>query len=111
MIARALLSMRIDSSPAFRTPFAIAAVVRGSGPRSRTASTSARPIFFFLKDRPPPKTSPLPLHDPLPISRMTHASIPASERERAGVGDGLIRLSIGVEDVADLIADLESALA
>ena len=42
---------------------------------------------------------------------MTHASIPASERKRIGVGDGLIRLSIGVEDVADLIADLESALA
>src|SRR5256884_2103181 len=44
-------------------------------------------------------------------ARMTHASIPAEERHRAGVGDGLIRLSIGVEDVADLIADLESALA
>ena len=42
---------------------------------------------------------------------MTHASIPAPERKRIGVGDGLIRLSIGVEDVADLIADLESALA
>ena len=42
---------------------------------------------------------------------MTHASIPPSERKRIGVGDGLIRLSIGVEDVADLIADLESALA
>jgi cystathionine beta-lyase/cystathionine gamma-synthase len=42
---------------------------------------------------------------------MTHASIPASERKRIGVGDGLIRLSIGVEDVTDLIADLESALA
>ena len=43
-------------------------------------------------------------------ARMTHASIPAAERKRSGVGDGLIRLSIGVEDVADLIADLESAL-
>jgi len=43
-------------------------------------------------------------------ARMTHASIPAQERQRAGVGDGLIRLSIGVEDVADLIADLEFAL-
>ena len=43
-------------------------------------------------------------------SRMTHASMPLSERERAGVGNGLIRLSVGVEDVADLIADLESAL-
>jgi cystathionine beta-lyase/cystathionine gamma-synthase len=42
--------------------------------------------------------------------RMTHASIPEEERHRAGVGDGLIRLSIGVEDVSDLIADLESAL-
>jgi cystathionine gamma-lyase len=44
-------------------------------------------------------------------ARMTHASIPAAERQRAGVGDGLIRLSIGVEDVADLIADLENALS
>ena len=44
-------------------------------------------------------------------ARMTHASMPLSERKRAGVGDGLIRLSVGVEDVADLIADLETALA
>jgi cystathionine beta-lyase/cystathionine gamma-synthase len=44
-------------------------------------------------------------------ARMTHASIPAAERKRSGVGDGLIRLSIGVEDAADLIADLEQALA
>ena len=43
-------------------------------------------------------------------ARMTHASMPASERERTGLGNGLIRLSVGVEDVADLIADLESAL-
>jgi cystathionine gamma-lyase len=42
---------------------------------------------------------------------MTHSSIPSAERKRIGVGDGLIRLSIGIEDVADLIADLESALA
>jgi cystathionine beta-lyase/cystathionine gamma-synthase len=42
---------------------------------------------------------------------MTHASMPPAERKRVGVGEGLIRLSIGVEDVADLIADLESALA
>jgi cystathionine gamma-lyase len=44
-------------------------------------------------------------------ARMTHASIPASERQRSGVGDGLIRLSVGVEDAADLIADLENALS
>ena len=44
-------------------------------------------------------------------ARMTHASIPAAERHRSGVSDGLIRLSIGVEDVADLIEDLENALS
>jgi cystathionine beta-lyase/cystathionine gamma-synthase len=42
--------------------------------------------------------------------RMTHASIPAGERERIGVAGGLIRLSIGVEDADDLVADLEQAL-
>jgi cystathionine gamma-lyase len=42
---------------------------------------------------------------------MTHASIPADMRRRVGVSDGLIRLSAGIEDVADLIADLEQALA
>jgi cystathionine gamma-lyase len=42
---------------------------------------------------------------------MTHASIPAATRERIGITDGLIRLSVGVENVDDLIADLERALA
>jgi cystathionine beta-lyase len=42
---------------------------------------------------------------------MTHASIPKAERERTGVTDSLIRLSVGVEDAGDLIADLKSALA
>jgi cystathionine gamma-lyase/cystathionine beta-lyase len=41
---------------------------------------------------------------------MTHASIPKEEREKAGVVDQLLRLSVGVEDVDDLIADLEQAL-
>jgi cystathionine beta-lyase/cystathionine gamma-synthase len=41
---------------------------------------------------------------------MTHASIPAEERRRAGLQDGLIRLSVGIEDQADLIADIDSAL-
>lgn len=40
---------------------------------------------------------------------MTHASIPKVEREKTGVVDSLIRLSVGVEDVEDLIADLEQA--
>jgi cystathionine gamma-lyase len=42
---------------------------------------------------------------------MTHASIPAEMRDRVGVSDGLIRLSAGIEDVDDLLADLEQALA
>jgi cystathionine beta-lyase len=41
---------------------------------------------------------------------MTHASIPKEEREKTGVVDSLIRLSVGIEDEADLIADLEQAL-
>ena len=41
---------------------------------------------------------------------MTHGSIPKEEREKSGVVDSLIRLSIGIEDKADLIADLEQAI-
>ncbi len=44
-------------------------------------------------------------------SSMTHASIPREERLKAGVVDGLLRLSVGVEDVEDLIEDLNNALA
>jgi cystathionine beta-lyase len=42
---------------------------------------------------------------------MTHASIPKEERIKSGLVDSLIRLSVGVEDVEDLIADLDQALA
>lgn len=45
-----------------------------------------------------------------PVS-MTHASIPKAERDKAGVVDNLLRLSVGVEDIDDLISDLEQALA
>lgn len=41
---------------------------------------------------------------------MTHASIPKKEREKSGVVDALIRLSVGIEDEADLIADLDQAI-
>jgi cystathionine gamma-lyase len=41
---------------------------------------------------------------------MTHATIPPDQRQALGISDGLIRLSVGVEDVADLRADLETAL-
>ncbi len=41
---------------------------------------------------------------------MTHASVPPANRKRLGISDGLIRLSVGVEDVADLRAELTAAL-
>ncbi len=42
---------------------------------------------------------------------MTHASIPKEVREARGVTDGLVRLSVGIEDIKDLIADIDQALA
>jgi cystathionine beta-lyase len=42
---------------------------------------------------------------------MTHASIPEKEREKIGITDSLIRLSVGIEDIDDLIDDLENALS
>lgn len=42
---------------------------------------------------------------------MTHASVPAAEREALGIDDRLIRLSVGIEDINDLLADIEQALS
>ena len=42
---------------------------------------------------------------------MTHAEVPDEERLARGLTDGLVRLSVGIEDVEDIIADLEQALA
>ncbi len=44
-------------------------------------------------------------------STMTHAAIPADIRQKVGITDGLIRLSTGIEDIADILADLEQAIA
>jgi cystathionine gamma-lyase/cystathionine beta-lyase/cystathionine gamma-lyase/homocysteine desulfhydrase len=41
---------------------------------------------------------------------MTHASVPPGERNRIGITDGLVRMSVGIEDVEDIIADLDQAL-
>ncbi|KZT68916.1 hypothetical protein DAEQUDRAFT_751098 [Daedalea quercina L-15889] len=43
-------------------------------------------------------------------AQMTHGSIPPAERAQLGIGDNLIRLSVGVEEVEDLVADIEQAL-
>jgi cystathionine beta-lyase/cystathionine gamma-synthase len=42
---------------------------------------------------------------------MTHASVPADKRQALGITDGLVRISAGLEDVADLIADIDQALS
>jgi cystathionine gamma-lyase/cystathionine beta-lyase/cystathionine gamma-lyase/homocysteine desulfhydrase len=42
---------------------------------------------------------------------MTHASVPREEREKVGLTDGLVRISVGIEDLEDLLSDLERALA
>ena len=42
---------------------------------------------------------------------MTHADVPPEDRQRRGLTDGLVRLSVGVEDVEDIILDLDQALA
>lgn len=44
-------------------------------------------------------------------SSMTHASIPADIRKKVGITDGLIRLSVGIENIEDIIADIEQAIA
>ena len=41
---------------------------------------------------------------------MTHASIPAEERRKAGLSDGLVRLSVGIEHADDLVEDVRRAL-
>lgn len=41
---------------------------------------------------------------------MTHASVPLEKREKLGITDGLVRISVGIEDVEDIIADLDAAL-
>ena len=41
---------------------------------------------------------------------MTHASMPKEVRDRVGITESLVRLSVGIEDVEDIIADLDQAL-
>jgi cystathionine beta-lyase/cystathionine gamma-synthase len=40
---------------------------------------------------------------------MTHASVPPEYRAKLGITDGLVRISVGIEDIDDLLSDLESA--
>ena len=82
----------------------ISVELAGGEPRARKALTSLR--YFTLAESLGGVES-LAEH---PAS-MTHASIPKAAREAIGIGDGLLRLSVGLEDVDDLWRDLEQALA
>jgi cystathionine beta-lyase/cystathionine gamma-synthase len=42
---------------------------------------------------------------------MTHASVPPEERAKLGITDGLVRVSVGLEDLDDLLTDIDQALA
>ncbi len=75
------------------------------GPPSRALDFAHRLRFFSLAESLGGVES-LICHP----ARMTHGSIPKEDRERRGVTDGLLRLSVGIEDIEDLLEDLRSAL-
>ncbi len=75
------------------------------GPEQRAIDFANRMQFFSLAESLGGVES-LICHP----ARMTHGSIPKEEREKRGVTDGLLRLSVGIEDVDDLIGDLDQAL-
>jgi cystathionine gamma-lyase len=76
------------------------------GPQSRALDFANRLQFFSLAESLGGVES-LICHP----ARMTHGSIPKEDRERRGVTDGLLRLSVGIEDVEDLLADLSRGLS
>lgn len=75
------------------------------GPQSRALDFAHRLRYFSLAESLGGVES-LICHP----ARMTHGSIPKEDRERRGVTDGLLRLSVGIEDVEDLLDDLRSGL-
>jgi cystathionine gamma-lyase len=78
--------------------------VEGGEPAARRVVQRTR--LFFLAESLGGVESLIELPGP-----MTHASVPPEVRAALGITDGLIRLSVGIEDTADLLADLEQALA
>jgi len=75
------------------------------GPESRALEVAKRTKLFALAESLGGVESLI--NHP---ARMTHGSIPKEERDRRGITDGLLRLSVGIEGVHDLIADLRQAL-
>jgi len=75
------------------------------GPESRALEVAKRTKLFSLAESLGGVESLI--NHP---ARMTHGSIPKEERQRRGITDGLLRLSVGIESARDLIADLRQAL-
>jgi cystathionine gamma-synthase/cystathionine gamma-lyase len=75
------------------------------GPESRALEVAKRTKLFSLAESLGGVESLI--NHP---ARMTHGSIPKEERDRRGITDGLLRLSVGIESPSDLIADLRQAL-
>ncbi|MDB5070103.1 MAG: cystathionine beta-lyase/cystathionine gamma-synthase [Candidatus Eremiobacteraeota bacterium] len=75
------------------------------GPESRALEVAKRTKLFSLAESLGGVESLI--NHP---ARMTHGSIPKEERDRRGITDGLLRLSVGIESASDLIADLRQAL-
>lgn len=82
----------------------ISFVIRGGLPRARAFLKSLK--IFALAESLGGVESLVELP-----AIMTHASVPETTRARLGIADGLVRLSVGVEDVLDLVDDLEQAFA
>ena len=78
--------------------------VRARGTTKRARSTSPTGCDYFSLAESFGGVESLIWHP----ARMTHGSIPKEDRERRGVTDGLLRLSVGIEDVEDLIDDLRT---
>ncbi len=86
-----------------------------AAPQQSTSLTA--PVYTHLP-KPAPHPSVLPIAESLGgveslanhPAVMTHASVPAEKRTELRITDDLIRLSVGIEDVEDLLADLENAL-
>jgi cystathionine gamma-synthase/cystathionine gamma-lyase len=79
--------------------------VRLRGPESRALEFAKRTRLFSLAESLGGVESLIKQ-----TARMTHGSIPKDERERRGITDSLLRLSVGIESARDLIADLRQAL-
>lgn len=88
----------------FRVAWVACSVSKWMAAVSRSRGFSMAPVFAYVPNIGDARSL---IVDP---ARITHREVSPQFRRMSGVGDNLIRLSIGLEDTADLIADLEQAI-